>query len=75
MIALSGGDKLMSLSEVLTRIREYEGMKGPREVCILAMALGEGEDFIRGAIEPQRAGPLSANITDIVERRVRGRKV
>ena len=78
MITLSNGDKLMSMQEVLTRVRgqvgKYLGELDALsfEIKMLAVALDESEDFIRGAIEPRR---LSANSADLVERKVRGRRV
>jgi len=64
MITLGNGDKLMSLSEVLDRVREYlsadedvqrgDVEKYGFEINMLAVALNESADYVRGAIRPRK---------------------
>lgn len=57
MITLSGGDKLVSMNEILENVRTavihgniHEKDLEDRLVNILAIALGESEEFIKKAL-------------------------
>lgn len=56
MIALGNGDKLMSLKEVVERVREYmhqSGTLGVGDVRLLAAALDESPESVRNALKLQ----------------------
>jgi hypothetical protein len=59
MISLGNGNKLMSLYEVLERLRTHLAMRYAgelSEIRLIADMLDVDEDFLRGALRERREG-------------------